>query len=52
MVSFYDAFNGPDHDEDPREKGYVGPDGYHFSREGTLAQAEILHGLGYGAIIP
>jgi hypothetical protein len=51
-ASFYDAFNGPDHDEDPREKGYVAGDGYHHSREGALAMAEILHSLGYGAVIP
>jgi hypothetical protein len=52
IASFYDAFNGPDHDEDPREKGYIADDGFHTSLEGQLAQAEILHGLGYGAIIP
>jgi hypothetical protein len=51
-ASFYDAFNGPDHDEDPRGKGYISDDGFHASLEGQLAQAEVLHGLGYGAIIP
>jgi hypothetical protein len=52
MASVYDAFNGPDHDEDPREKGYVASDGYHASLRGASAHAEILHGLGYDAIIP
>ena len=52
MASFYDAFNGPDHDEDPREKGYIGFDGYHASLRGASAQAEVLHGLGYDAIVP
>ena len=52
MVSVYDAFNGPDHDENPREKGYVDDDGLHASRAGASAHAEILHALGYGAIIP
>ena len=32
MASFYDEFNGPDHDEDPREKGYIRSDGLHASR--------------------
>ena len=53
LASVYDVFNGPDHDEDPREKGYVDEwDGLHASRAGAAATAEILHGLGYGAITP
>jgi hypothetical protein len=52
MASVYDVFNGPDHDEDPREEGYVADDGLHASPEGASAHAEILHGLGYDAIIP
>jgi len=52
MASWYDAFNGPDHDEDPVEKGYIGVDVYHQSREGAAVQAEVLHALGYDAIIP
>jgi hypothetical protein len=52
MASVYDVFNGPDHDEDPREKGYVASDGYHASLRGASAHAEILHSLGYDAIIP
>ena len=51
-ASFYDAANGPDHDEDPQEKGYTAGDGYHPSPEGASAMAEVLHSLGYGAIIP
>jgi hypothetical protein len=51
-ASVYGVFNGPDHDKDPREEGYMAGDGYHFSREGALAKAEFLHSLGYGAIIP
>jgi hypothetical protein len=52
MASVYDAFNGPDHDQDPREKGYVTWDGMHASPEGASAHAEVLHALGYAAIIP
>ena len=52
MASVYDAFNGPDHDENPREKGYVAGDGLHTSPEGASAHAELLHDLGYGAVIP
>jgi hypothetical protein len=52
MASFYDAFNGVDHDEDAREKGYVASDGRHASPEGVLAQVEVLHDLGYDPVIP
>jgi hypothetical protein len=52
MASFYDEFNGPDHDEDPREKGYIYSDGLHASTEGIAAQVEALHALGYDAIVP
>ena len=52
MASFYDEFNGPDHDEDPREKGYIRSDGLHASRDGIAVQAEVLHALGYDAINP
>ena len=52
MASFYDEFNGPDHDEDPREKGYIYPDGIHASLEGIAVQVEVLHELGYDAIVP
>ena len=51
-ASIYDLFNGPDHDEDPREKGYIAGGSYYPSRDGALAKAEVLHDLGYGAIIP
>ena len=52
MASFYDEFNVPDHDEDPREKGYISVDGFHASTEGVAVQAEILHALGYEPIVP
>lgn len=51
-ASWYDAFNGPDHDEDPVEKGYISSDGYHQSEAGQKVEAEVLHALGYDPIIP
>jgi len=51
-ASFYDAFNGVDHDEDADEKGLIGSDNYHASPEGILAQVEVLHDLGYEPIVP
>jgi hypothetical protein len=52
-ASWYDEFNGPDHDEDPREKGYISHDGYHQSQDvGVPVQADVLHALGYEPIVP
>jgi hypothetical protein len=52
-ASFYDEFNGTNHDEDPREKGYIAVDGWHQSRDaGVAAQVEVLHALGYDPIVP
>lgn len=51
-ASFYDEFNGTDHDEDPREKGYISVDGLRPSTEGTKAQVEVLHALRYDPIVP
>jgi lysophospholipase L1-like esterase len=47
MVSMYDLFNGPDHQEDPREKGFIGSDGSHTTPEGAAAMAEALDAVGY-----
>jgi hypothetical protein len=51
-ASWYDAFNGVDHDQDPREKDLIASDGWHQSPEGVAAQAEVLHALGYDPIVP
>jgi hypothetical protein len=52
-ASFYDEFNGPNHDEDAHEKGYIDADGWHQSMgAGVAAQVEVLHALGYDPIIP
>lgn len=49
-ASMFDAFNGPGHDEDPREKGFIGPDKEHTSDKGKAAMVEVLHGLGYDPV--
>ena len=50
MISMYDVFNGPDHDEDPRAKGYIGYDGQHTIAEGKQAMMTALHEAGYEPI--
>ena len=52
LVSIYDWFNGPDHTEDPRAKGYVGPDGFHPSTAGREAIVAALHEAGYEPLHP
>lgn len=52
LVSIYDAFNGPDHDEDPVEKGYIGSDGEHASELGKQVIADLLSEAGYEPVEP
>jgi hypothetical protein len=47
VANVFEAFNGPNHDEDPREKGYIGSDGIHTSGEGSTVIATLLRELGY-----
>ena len=51
-ASMFDAFNGPNHDEDPREKGFIGSDKQHTTDQGKAAMVEVLHGLGYDPTNP
>jgi hypothetical protein len=51
-ASAYDTFNGPNHDEDPVTKGFIGSDGVHPSSQGNAAEADVLHDLGYDPIAP
>lgn len=51
-ASMFDDFNGPSHDEDPREKGFIGSDGQHTNAAGRAAQLEVLDALGYEPIVP
>ncbi len=47
FVSFYDVFNGPNHDEDARAKGWIGDDGMHANEVGATAAAEALAAVGF-----
>jgi hypothetical protein len=47
FVSFYDLFNGPNHDEDARAKGWIGDDGFHANAAGGAAAAEALAAVGF-----
>jgi lysophospholipase L1-like esterase len=48
----YDAFNGPNHDQDPRDKGYIGSDGMHTNETGQDIIADLLRELGYEYSVP
>lgn len=50
LISIYDAFNGSEHNEDPREKGFIGPDGIHASEKGKQVIADLLGDVGYAPI--
>jgi len=52
FLSRLDAFNGPDHDEDPREKGFIHGDGEHPSELGAQFTAELLSQMGYEPVSP
>ena len=52
FLSRYDAFNGPDHNEDPREKGYIVSDGVHPSDLAAEYTAELLSQMGYEPASP
>jgi len=47
FLSRYDAFDGVDHSEDPREKGYIREDGEHPSQLGAEFTAGLLSDMGY-----
>jgi hypothetical protein len=52
FLSRYDAFNGADHSEDPREKGYIHRDGEHPSALAAQYTAELLSQMGYEPVSP
>jgi hypothetical protein len=52
FLSRYDAFNGADHSEDPREKGYIVSDGVHPSDLAAEHTAEMLSRMGYEPVPP
>lgn len=51
VVPLFEAFNGPDGDENPDDKGYLS-DGIHTSPEGDLVIADLLRELGYDTVTP
>jgi hypothetical protein len=52
FLSRYDAFNGADHSEDPREKGYIVSDGVHPSDLAAQYTAQLLSEMGYEPVSP
>jgi hypothetical protein len=52
LARVFDAFNGINHDEDPREKGYIGEDGRHTTPAGREVIAGLLRDLGYDPTRP
>jgi hypothetical protein len=51
-ADIYSAFNGPNHDEDPIDKGFIGSDSEHASTLGYQVMADIFRRLGYEFIVP
>jgi hypothetical protein len=47
FLSRYDAFNGADHEQDPRESGYIALDGEHPSALMSRRTAELLSEMRY-----
>ncbi len=51
VVPLYEAFNGPDGNENPGEKGYL-RDGIHTNPAGDAVIADLLRDLGYDPVHP
>ena len=47
IAPVFEKFNGIGFDEDPKDKGYIGPDGFHTTTDGSQAIADALQSLGY-----
>jgi hypothetical protein len=52
FLSRFDAFNGADRTEDPREKGLISGDGEHPSQLAGQFTAELLSNMGYEPVTP
>ncbi len=52
VAPVFETFNGVDHDEDPRDKGFITYDGIHTTDAGAQAIADDLSTLGYDITIP
>lgn len=51
VANVFDAWNGPDHTEDPNDKGYT-IDGEHPNEKGADVIANLIRDLGYEMVIP
>ena len=47
VAEVYAAFNGLNHDQDPKDKGYLGADDIHTNEAGDKAIVDVLRKLGY-----
>ena len=52
FLSGLDAFNGQDHKEDPRKKGFIMGDGEHPTLVAGQYTAELLSKMGYEPVPP
>ena len=52
FISRYDVYNGVNHDEDSRERGYIRSVGFHVSNLGIQVLIEMLAQLGYEPVPP
>jgi len=50
FLSRLDSFNGPNHDEDPRQKGLIVSDGQHPSDQAAQLTAQLLGQMGYDPV--
>lgn len=50
MAQVYQAFNGPNGDQDPVAKGYLTVDGIHPNDAGHKVIADLIRGLGYAPL--
>lgn len=46
-VSMLDVFNGPEHDQDPGEKGWIAEDGMHLSNSGVAVLVDAVAAVGF-----
>jgi hypothetical protein len=52
FLSRFEAYNGENHDIDPGQGGYIGPDGIHPNDLAQDHTAELLSRMGYYAVAP
>jgi hypothetical protein len=52
VLSRYDVFNGPKHDQDPADNGYIASDLIHPNGRAQQLAAELLGKLGYVPVLP